>query len=204
VNSKHLLLALLLWSVGTFSQQAQKPNTRSAFDRPAVDILREIEYSRFCGDIVVRAYSVQVNSIWVLDKLSASRLDIPGSIIFPNFHGTLPVNETTKPYWPKVGDTCFVVLDRDNVATISVFGIAKGDNYIFWDPYSKPGESSFFVFDRPFENHPTELDENELGLSQKIAFKSNRQFANAGYCVISKKDFWKIFYESRRAGKGGC
>jgi hypothetical protein len=119
-------LMLLLAHASVSAQQAPTDSS----------VWKEVENARFCGEIVIQRYdSVNVNGPWMLDKVTAQRLDMNG-VISPNFHSSLPAAATRQSHWPKAGDTCFVIIGRVNRHSIALFGFTRGDEYFFWNPYS--------------------------------------------------------------------
>ena len=143
-----------------------------------------------------------VDSVWVLSGVHLFRLDtqtdlfakVYGMHSWVNYRArpdTLPSRLPSHGFWPKIGDTCLVIVDAKGF--ISVFALAKKDKYIFWDPYVNSSWNSYFVFDTPFEYYAKKPAEKYLKINKRIAEMYKRQFAGQYHCAIRRKEFWDIF-----------
>ena len=108
------------------------------------NLSKEIQDTRFAGDIIVKSYdTVKVGSTWVRDVIFYVRLDL-------NANQSTKLQRTDTAVWPKVGDTCLVIVDRkcENGCVVTSFAKIKNDKYVFWNPYSNSNKDSSFEMDR--------------------------------------------------------
>ena len=134
---KKIYLLLLSFNfVACFAQNAN--------NKMPDNLYKEIQDTRFAGDIVVKSYdTVKVGSTWVRDRISYVRLDL-------NANQSTKLQQTNNIVWPKVGDTCLVIVDRkcENGCVVKSFATIKKDKYVFWDPYSTSTKDPSFEMDR--------------------------------------------------------
>ena len=140
---KCLLIAITtLSSLISFSQDV--------LDKMPEELSQKLKDARYCGEAVIKSYdTVLVGATWMLDKINYFRLDINSN----QFSTILPTGR--KGIWPKVGDTCLVIVDKkcDSFkCPVSSFAKITHDKYVFWNPYTADGstfemdKSSFMPF----------------------------------------------------------
>lgn len=173
------------------------------------DTTKVSEYSKFYQRVLKdpktgKSYpdTNYVDSVWVLSGVHLFRLDTKEDLLAKVYRmhswinylvrpDTLPSKFTSHGYWPKIGDTCLVILDSDGF--VSVFALASQEKYIFWDPYVNSSWNSYFVFDSPFEYYPNKPTDRLLKISISIAELYKRPFAGQYHCAIRRKEFWDLF-----------
>jgi hypothetical protein len=160
-------------------------------------------YQRILKDSITgkeHSDTIYTDSVFVLNKLyfidehgnSTTGIKIRQQILHDYYWprpDTLPRKSFSFGYWPKVGDTCLVVVDKEGY--ISIFGLAKDNNYIFWDPYQNSSWISIFAFDAPFKSFPKPPSSAfDISSCERDAKRFNRQFACKYHCIINRDQFW--------------
>jgi hypothetical protein len=105
-------------------------------------------------------------------------------------------------FWPKVGDTCLLILDSLN--RVSFFGEILKEEYCFWDPYDNIDHNTHFYFYPPFKRSNVEgfhkrMEKNYDTFFDKIK-KENQSFG-IYYCQIRKDDFEEWTKKNREIKK---
>jgi hypothetical protein len=93
-------------------------------------------------------------------------------------------------FWPKIGDTCILILDSLN--RVSFFGEILKEDFRFWDPYDNTYHNTHFYFQKPFKRTDQEGFHKRMEKSFETFFdkiKEENQSFGVYYCQIRKDDF---------------
>ena len=185
-----------------------------------IDLIEELDSANFVGEVIFIGYdsikveanphkgTISIDSVYNIHYAYFINTLNRDTIKFKpmdhwhneNYYKERPEQFSEKlasnGYWPKFGDTCLVVINKEN--RISLFAKIENKIYTFWDPYFNTSWTSFMSYNGPFDCTETFQKNKWLKNSSKsLAVRHKREGACAFHLVITKKLFWEDVMKNR-------
>lgn len=157
-----------------------------------IDSITKIEYKVYFDSVWNIQQIYYKKSSGINDSVFQVNLFEPHPWIYylaPPVSLPAPPPHPSHGFWPRIGDTCLIVIDSLN--RVSLFAMLVGDKYVFWDPYPNSGWVSIFAFSSPFEHFSKPPESNfEIRSCDRVATRFGRESAAFFHCAIKQEEFW--------------